>query len=59
MENLLLLGLVISTTSSILEVSLDPCLKGFNLPRVLDTEEKKVGLLEPPLEDDDDVVPME
>lgn len=43
-ENLLLLGLVRSMSSSIVQVSFDdPCLKGFNLPKVFDTDEKKVG----------------
>ena len=50
-ENLLLLGLVISTASSKLDVSFDPCLKGFNFPRVFDIEEKKVGRFGPPFAD--------
>lgn len=62
MENLLRLGFVMSTPSSILEVSLDPCLNGFNFPRVFDMDEKKVGFLGPWLfdvdEEDDDVLPL-
>ena len=53
-ENLLLLGLVKSTgPSSMCNVSLDPCLNGFNLPSFLDTVEKNVGFFVGP----DDVVP--
>lgn len=53
MENLLLLGLVVSTTSSTLDVSLDPCLNGFNFPKVFPTDEKNVGFrAPPPLEED-------
>ncbi|KAL6952031.1 hypothetical protein U1Q18_042512, partial [Sarracenia purpurea var. burkii] len=59
-KTFLLLGFVIFALSSILDVSLDPTLKGFNFPSVQDTNKKNFGHRRLPLaviEEEEDELP--